>query len=131
MLYLQIDVTKNITKNERDVVKMVIDYEIIGKRIRAERVKQKLTQEDMAEKIETSIAFYSRIETGRAHINLARIIEIADILNIAPGYFLTGIEEEADDYLYKDFKMILEQCTPKQQKFIYRMAEIVSEEFNI
>ena len=92
MLYLQIDVTKNITKNERDVVKMVIDYEIIGKRIRAERVKQKLTQEDMAEKIETSIAFYSRIETGRAHINLARIIEIANILNISPGYFLTGIE---------------------------------------
>ena len=42
MLYLQIDVTKNITKNERDVVKMVIDYEIIGKRIRAERVKQNL-----------------------------------------------------------------------------------------
>ena len=128
MLYLQIDVTKNITKNERDVVKMVIDYEIIGKRIRAERVKQKLTQEDMAEKIETSIAFYSRIETGRAHINLARIIEIADILNIAPGYFLTGIEEDGNNYLYEDFKVILEKCTPKQQKFIYKMAEVVSEE---
>ena len=116
MLYLQIDVTKNITKNERDVVKMVIDYEIIGKRIRAERVKQKLTQEDMAE---------------RAHINLARIIEIADILNVSPGYFLTGIEEEADDYLYKDFKMILEQSTAKQQKIIYRMAEVVLEEIKI
>ena len=40
---------------------MVIDYELIGKRIKAERVKHKLTQEDMAERIETSIAFYSRI----------------------------------------------------------------------
>ena len=128
MLYLQIDVTKTITKNERDVVKMVIDYEIIGKRIRAERVKQKLTQEDIAEKIETSIAFYSRIETGRAHINLARIIEIADILNVSPGYFITGIEQNSENYLYNDFKMILEKCTPKQQKFIYKMAEVVSEE---
>ena len=120
MLYLQIDVTKNITKNERDVVKMVIDYEIIGKRIRAEIVKQKITQEDMAEKIETSISIYSRIETGRANI-----------LNVSAGYFLTGIEEEADDYLYKDFKMILEQCTAKQQKIIYRMAEVVLEEIKI
>jgi len=33
MLYLQIDIRKNITKNERDVVDMVIDYKIIGKRI--------------------------------------------------------------------------------------------------
>ena len=131
MLYLQIDIRKNITKNERDVVNMVIDYEVIGKRIKAERVKHKLTQEDMAEKIETSIAFYSRIETGRAHINLTRIIEIADILNVSAGYFLTGVEQNSDDYLYKDFRMILEKCTPKQQKFIYRMAEVVSEEFNI
>lgn len=110
---------------------MVIDYELIGKRIKAERVKHKLTQEDMAERIETSIAFYSRIETGRTHINLSRIIEIADILNVSAGYFLTGIEQNSDDYLYKDFRMILEKCTPKQQKFIYRMAEVVSEEFNI
>lgn len=131
MLYLQIDIRKNITKNERDVVNMVIDYEVIGKRIKAERVKHKLTQEDMAERIETSIAFYSRIETGRTHINLSRIIEIADILNVSAGYFLTGIEQNSDDYLYKDFRMILEKCTPKQQKFIYRMAEVVSEEFNI
>ena len=131
MLYLQIDIRKNITKNERDVVDMVIDYKIIGKRIKAERAKHKFTQEEMAEKLNTSVAFYSRIETGRTHINLSRIIEIADILNVSAGYFLTGIEQNSDDYLYKDFRMILEKCTPKQQKFIYRMAEVVSEEFNI
>ena len=62
---------------------------------------------------------------------MSRIIEIADILNVSAGYFLTGIEQNSDDYLYKDFRMILEKCTPKQQKFIYRMAEVVSEEFNI
>lgn len=69
---LQIDIRKNITKNERDVVDMVIDYKIIGKRIKAERAKHKFTQEEMAEKLNTSVAFYSRIETGRSHVNLTR-----------------------------------------------------------
>ena len=46
-----IDIRKNITKNERDVVDMVIDYKIIGKRIKAERAKHKFTQEEMAEKL--------------------------------------------------------------------------------
>ena len=107
---------------------MVIDYKIIGKRIKAERAKHKFTQEEMAEKLNTSVAFYSRIETGRSHVNLTRIMEIANILNVSAGYFLTGIEEEGNNYLYEDFKVILEKCTPKQQKFIYKMAEVVSEE---
>lgn len=128
MLYLQIDIRKNITKNERDVVDMIIDYKIIGKRIKAERAKHKFTQEEMAEKLNTSVAFYSRIETGRSHVNLTRIMEIANILNVSAGYFLTGIEEDGNNYLYEDFKVILEKCTPKQQKFIYKMAEVVSEE---
>jgi transcriptional regulator with XRE-family HTH domain len=98
MLYLQIDIRKNITKNERDVVDMVIDYKIIGKRIKAERAKHKFTQEEMAEKLNTSVAFYSRIETGRSHVNLTRIMEIANILNVSAGYFLTGIEEDGTTF---------------------------------
>ncbi len=110
---------------------MAPDYELIGKRIKAERIKKKLTQEDMAEKINTSIAFYSRIETGRSHINLRRMLEIADILGVSAGYFITGVGENTNGYLEKEFKNILERCSPKQLKFIYKVAELVAENLQV
>ena len=30
------------------------------------------------------------------------------------------------DYLKEDFRMILEKCTPEQQKLIYQISELVS-----
>ena len=106
---------------------MAPDYELIGKRIKKERLKHKLTQEDMADKIDTSVAFYSRVETGKSPINLKRIVQIADLLGVSAGYFITGTNEGKDDYLNYEFKEVLSKCTPEQQKFIYRVAELVAE----
>ena len=104
---------------------MTLDYEVIGKRIKKERLKHNLTQEEMADKISTSIAFYSRIETGKSHINLKRLVQISDLFGVTAGYFLVGSSENINGYLNKEFKEILEQCSPKQQKFIYQLAELV------
>lgn len=106
---------------------MAIDYGIIGKRMKKERVKKGLTQEDMADKLSVSVAFYSRIETGRSHVNLKRIVEISEILKVDPSCFLTGINEIEEIYLNKEFSEVLKKCTPKQQKFIYNVAKLVSE----
>ncbi len=105
---------------------MALDYEMIGKRIKQERIKKHFTQEDIADMIDTSVAFYSRIETGRTAINLKRIVEIAEILDKPVGYFINGITENTQVYLNQDFKEILERCTPKKQKFIYLIAELVA-----
>ena len=107
---------------------MSIDYQIIGKRIKEARIKKKLTQENMADIIDTSIAFYSRLETGKTHINLKRIVQIAEILEMPVGYFITGSREKKEDYLNQDFKEILESCSPKKQKFIYEIAELIAKE---
>ena len=92
MLYLQIDIRKNITKNERDVVDMVIDYKIIGKRIKAERAKHKFTQEEMAEKIECSTRYISDIEQDRSKPSYEVLIRICNSFNI-------GINEIFSEYL--------------------------------
>lgn len=104
---------------------MTLDYEIIGKRIKKERLKNKFTQEEMADKISTSVAFYSRIETGKSHINLKRLVQISDLFGVTAGYFLVGSSENTEGYLNREFREILEKCSPKQQKFIYDIAELV------
>ncbi len=107
---------------------MAPDYEIIGKRIKKERLKNQLTQEEMAEKIDTSVAYYSRLETGKTKINLKRLVEISDILDVTVGYFITGSNEKKQDYLDNEFTEILSKCTPKQKKFICKVAELVTQD---
>ena len=61
---------------------MALDYSVIGQRIRKARIDNELTQENLAEKLNVSVAFVSRIERGNTHINLNRLTEICSILNI-------------------------------------------------
>lgn len=64
---------------------MALDYSIIGERIKLARTKKKLTQEKLAEKIEVSVPYLSRVECGDSHINLKRLNQICEILRCYRG----------------------------------------------
>ena len=105
---------------------MAIDYGVIGSRIKQARLAKNMTQEDLADKIDISVAFLSRVERGNAHLNLRRLTQIAEVLKVSPGYLLTGSNTTSKDYLKEDFKNILDKCSPEQQKLIYEISELVS-----
>ena len=102
------------------------DYNVIGRRIKTARTEQNLTQEELADKIDVSVAFMSRIERGGSKINLRRLTQIAETLNVSPGYLLTGSNTASKDYLREDFRQVLDKCTPEQQRLIYAISELVS-----
>ena len=52
---------------------MAIDYSVIGSRIKEARLSKNLTQEELADEIDISVAFLSRVERGNSHINLKRL----------------------------------------------------------
>lgn len=101
------------------------DYYIIGERLKEARIKKHMTQEDIAEKLDVSVAFISRIERGNSHINLRRLDEICSLLDISEGYILNGTSENSKEYLNEDFRKLLEQATPEQQKLIYNIAKTI------
>lgn len=105
---------------------MLPDYSVIGRRIRNTRLERRLKQEELAYKIDVSVAFMSRLERGRSQVNLKRLTQIAEVLNVSPGYLLTGSNVSSKDYLREDFRLLLERCTPQQQKLIYQLSELVS-----
>ena len=78
------------------------------------------------EKLDVSIAFLSRVERGSSKINIKRLTQIAELLNVSPAYLLTGSNTVSKDYLKEDFRIILEKCTPEQQKLIYQISELIS-----
>lgn len=104
---------------------MLPDYSVIGRRIRNTRIKNNLTQENLADKINVSVAFLSRVERGTSQINLKRLTQIAEVLGVSPGYLLTGSNMKSKEYLREDFVEILDKCTPTQQRLIYQISELI------
>jgi len=106
---------------------MALDYSIIGERLKKARKTKKLTQEQLAEKIDVSVAFLSRVERGDIKVNLSRLNQICDLLDISMSYILTGTGSNSKNYLTDDFSNLLKNCPPEKLKLIYDIAKVIIE----
>lgn len=61
---------------ERDTFEMECDAFIIGEQLKDERLKAGLTQEELADKIGTKKSFVSRVENGKADIQLSTLVKV-------------------------------------------------------
>lgn len=107
---------------------MALDYSIIGQRLKKARLDKKMTQDNLAEKLDVSVAFLSRVERGNSHINLKRLTQICDILGVSEGYILNGVSSKSSNYLIAEFNEILSSVSPEKQKLIYNIAKVISEQ---
>lgn len=103
-----------------------VDYAAIGKRIKEERQNVEITQEELAKMLKISTSFMSGIERGKVKLNIPRLMQISETLNISPGYLLTGIHSESKEYLQEKLKIVLNRCNLTQKNLIYKISELVS-----
>lgn len=89
---------------------MMIDYKIIGERITKYRKASNITQETLAEYLDVSTAFISKIERGRTHLNLERLMQICHFLNISPAELLNDSDSSSESYMNPEFSALLNQC---------------------
>ncbi len=61
---------------ERNAYDMECDAFIIGEQLKAERARAGLTQEQLAEKVGSKKSFISRIENGRADIQISTLVKL-------------------------------------------------------
>lgn len=106
---------------------MAVDYTVIGERLKKARKDKHLTQEQLAEKIDVSIAFLSRIERGSSQINLKRLSQICQLLDITEGDILNGSSSKSAKYLNSEFSDLLRNCSAEKQKLIYDIAKVIAE----
>ena len=81
----------------------LLDYTLIGERIRKSRKEIKMTQEEFAEAIGVSVGYINQIETGKKCFNLKRF----NIFDKPISYFVEGTDtpeqstiKEITDLLY-------------------------------
>lgn len=107
------------------MVDMALDYSVIGGRIKRARKSKRMTQVELSERMNVSIAYLSKVESGRIHLNLPRLSQICSILDVSEGQILDGVSNASNKYLDSEFSDLLKLCTPKNQKLIYKIAETI------
>lgn len=106
---------------------MSFDYGIIGKRIKRAREDKGLTQEKLAEALEVSNAYISKIERGKTTVGLARLSEISTVLEESVEYLLNGTNNASADYLRNEITDMLEGCSPDTIKLITSIIKSIVE----
>lgn len=106
---------------------MNIDYNVIGKRIKQARKDNKKTQEDLAEYLEVSNSYISRIERGTTKLSLELLVKICTYLSISPSYLLTGSIYSSNDYLRNDVVNMLKECSSEKIKLIVEVIKPILE----
>lgn len=107
---------------------MAVDYVIIGERLKVARKKARMSQQDLAEKLNISVAYVSRVERGSSHLNLKRLSEFCSLLDVSEGSILNGVSNSDNNYLVSEFNYILNKCSPKKQKLIYNLSKLIAED---
>ncbi len=106
---------------------MALDYKLIGERIRKARIKKGYTQEQFAEYMDFSVAYVSRIENGKTHINLKRLNQLCTLLDTSESYILNGASSNSSSYLNSELSSILKDCSLEDKELIYQIATIISD----
>jgi len=93
-----------------------IDYKELGKRIRAERRRQDLTQEKLAEMADISDSFMGHIERGGRTLSIETLAKLANALNINIEYIVCGEHNYQPDMLPEEIHGALSQMSSSQRK---------------
>ena len=72
---------------------MAFNQEELGKRIRQERIKNKLTIERLCELLDVSPSFIGLVERGTSGIILEKLCRLSEIFHVSIDYLIKGTEE--------------------------------------
>lgn len=97
----------------------------IGRAIAKQRVRSKMTQEEVAERLGVGNEAVSRIERGRVIPNIVRLIELAEIFNCEAAELLGQASFHVDDQSSR-MKKLLAPLNQEDRKLILDTVETLT-----
>ncbi len=104
---------------------MNMDFSNIGKRLQETRMQNKISQKEMAEKLDISISYISQLEKGKVNTEFENFVKICDFLNVSIYEVLNEKNENIIRYMDKELYELIIKCSIEKQKFIYNMVKLL------
>lgn len=102
---------------------MDVQYKSIGKRIGLRRKELNIKQNELAEKLNISNNHLSSVENGREKPSLELLLNICELLDVAPDYLLLG-NMHAND-ISQDILASLRLCTEEDVLLVRNIIELL------
>jgi transcriptional regulator with XRE-family HTH domain len=104
---------------------MDMNYHLLGTRLRHERLKKDLTQEQLAEKVDVSHAYIGQIERGERSLTLDTLIRLSNELGVTVDELLSDSIEISNEHYLNRIKQILLKRSDKEQQMALDMLTLM------
>ena len=101
----------------------MIDYKLIGNRIKTLRVQRGLTQDQLAEMVDITTIYLSRIENGHAKPTLDIYALICNKLQCDLGYIFCAASTESPNYQCDKVLELFQSCAPDVKPIALNLLE--------
>lgn len=105
----------------------MIDYKLIGKKIRKRRLECKLSQERLAEICDVGTTHISHIETGNCIPSLKVFISILNALSCSADELLCDELQNAEHTYIEEISNLLEDCNSHELMIICNVIQTLKE----
>ena len=109
-------------------MKTTIDYKQIGTRIKKKRNELHLTQEKLANELNMTSFYLSKIENGKATATLETLAHIAHYLGIDLSYLIAGASTLEKKHYIDELNEICAKANKKELELIIKLARAVLED---
>lgn len=104
-----------------------IDYKAIGKRLKVARQNRDMTQDCIADILDTTQSYISGIERGLNKPGLATLIKLCRIYEVSFDYILFDNIPNINKNLNQDFDEVLSDCNEKERRFLLLLMKEAKE----
>ena len=102
-----------------------MDYSLLGRRIREERLQLHLTQEKLAEEINISTAYLGQIERGERSVTLDKLIPLANRLGVTVDFLLSDSVAPGNDGAYRLWSQLMNGRTESEKALAVNMVRLM------
>lgn len=102
-----------------------MNYILLGKRIRSERMKLNLTQEKLAEDAGISTAYLGQIERGERNVTLDKLLPIANRLGVTVDFLLSDYLPAKDDNTMDIIRQLLQDKSSLEKELAINMLKLL------
>ena len=107
-----------------------MDRKLLGRRIREERLRIGLTQEQIAEKINVSTTYIGFIERGERSVTLEKLILLADCFQLPIDSLLHDAPTNKPEARERHMKMLWERDSEEEQEMILSIIKLIAGKTN-
>lgn len=101
----------------------MVDYKVIGRRIKKYRKRANLTQQDLSDHLGVSTSYMSQVERGVTVVSLRRLDEIAELIGTGVQNLVADANEDVPTYLDSEILEKISELSPKQREHVLKIIE--------